>query len=93
MQDLILNFDKKPDYKEKFEAEMNKRPKLGTFRPSKAEICAVAMKDEIPLGVVNEEAEDEVDQSTHKMTPVTLRSAARSNNSLFSPSDGPQQFK
>lgn len=61
MQDLILNFDKQPDYKQKFEAELAKRPKLGTFRPSKAEISAVAMKDEIPLGVVNEEAEDEMD--------------------------------
>ena len=48
------------------------------------------MKDEIPLGVVNEEAEDEVDQSTHKMTPVTLRSAAKSSTSLglFSPTNG-----
>ena len=28
------------------------------------------MKDEIPLGVVNEEAEDELDNSTQKMTPM-----------------------
>ena len=27
------------------------------------------MKDEIPLGVVNEENEDECEQSTSKMTP------------------------
>ena len=32
LQDLILNFDKKPDYDEKFKAELAKRPKLGTFR-------------------------------------------------------------
>lgn len=48
---------------------MAKRPKLSTFKQSKVEVQAVAMKDEIPLGTVNEEAEDECEQSTHKMTP------------------------
>ena len=59
LQDLILNFDQKPGYKEKFEEELAKRPKLSTFRQPKAAIEAVAMKDEMPLGVVNEENEDE----------------------------------
>ena len=45
-------------------------PKLSTFKPPKAVIDAVAMKDEIPLGVVNEENEDECEQSTSKMTPI-----------------------
>ena len=58
-----------PGYKEKFEAELAKRPKLSTFKPPKAVIDAVALKDEIPLGVVNEE-EDECEQSTSKMTPI-----------------------
>ena len=66
---MILNFDKMPGYKEKFEAELAKRPKLSTFKPPKAAIDAVALKDEIPLGVVNEE-EDECEQSTSKMTPI-----------------------
>lgn len=66
---MILTFDKQPGYKEKFDAEMAKRPKLSTFKQSKVEVQAVAMKDEIPLGTVNEEAEDECEQSTHKMTP------------------------
>ena len=70
LQDLILNFDQKPGYKEQFEAELLKQPKLGTFKQPKAAIQAVAMKDEIPLGVVNEEAEDELDNSTQKMTPM-----------------------
>lgn len=85
MQDLILNFDKKPGYQAKFEAELAKRPKLSTFKPSKAEISALAMKDEIPLGIVNEEDEDQIEQSTHKMTPITDRSAGKSEISLFSP--------
>ena len=69
LQDLILNFDKMPGYKEKFEADLAKRPKLSTFKQPKAALDAVAMKDEIPLGVVNEENEDECEQSTSKMTP------------------------
>ena len=56
---MILNFDQKPGYKEEFEAELAKRPKLSTFRQPKVAIEAVAMKDEIPMGVVNEEDEDE----------------------------------
>jgi len=51
-----------------------KRPKLGTFKQPKAAISAVAMKDEIPLGVVNEEVEDELEQSTHKTTPMVYSS-------------------
>ena len=43
------------------------------------------MKDEIPLGIVNEEDEDQIEQSTHKMTPITDRSAGKSEISLFSP--------
>ena len=62
-----MNFDQKPGYKEEFEAELAKRPKLSTMRPSKAVMEAVAMKDELPLGVVNEENEDECEQSTNKM--------------------------
>ena len=67
---MILNFDKMPGYKEKFEAELAKRPKLSTFKPPKVAIEAVAMKDEIPLGAINEENEDECEQSTSKMTPI-----------------------
>ena len=69
LQDLILTFDKKPGYKEKFEEDLQKRPKLSSFRPPKAAIEAVAFKDDIPLGTVNEENEDDFEQSNHKMTP------------------------
>ena len=69
LQDLILNFDQMPGYKEKFDAELLKRPKLSTFKQPKVALDAVAMKDEMPLGVVNEENEDECEQSTNKMTP------------------------
>ena len=31
LQDLILNFDKKPGYEEEFKKELAKRPKLSTF--------------------------------------------------------------
>ena len=34
------------------------------------------MKDEIPLGVVNEEVEFELDHSTSKMTPILQSSMA-----------------
>ena len=54
---------------EKFDAELLKRPKLSTFKQPKVALDAVAMKDEMPLGVVNEENEDECEQSTNKMTP------------------------
>ena len=69
LQDLILTFDKKPGYKEKFDIEMAKRPKLSTMRPPKVAVEAVAMKDEMPLGTVNEEAEDDLEQSTNRLSP------------------------
>ena len=70
LQDLILNFDKKPGYEEKFKEELAKRPKLSTFKQPKVAVEAVAMKDQIPLGVVSEENEDDLEQSTAKMSPV-----------------------
>ena len=36
----------------------------------KQAIAAVAMKDEIPLGTVNEENEDDLEQSTNKLLSV-----------------------
>ena len=66
---MILNFDRKPGYQEKFEADLNARPKLSTFKPSRVAVAAVAHKDEIPLGTVNEENEDDLEQSNQKMAP------------------------
>ena len=64
LQDLILNFDKKPGYEEEFKKELAKKPKLSNFKQSKIALEAVALKDEIPLGIVSEENEDELEQST-----------------------------
>ena len=81
-----MTFDKKPGYKEKFDEEMKKRPKLSTFRQPKAAIEAVAMKDEIPLGTVNEEDENDLEHSTQKMTPL-IGSTNLSLRDITSPKD------
>lgn len=69
LQNMIMTFDTKPGYKEKFDADLASRPKLSTFKPSRVEVAAVVNKDIIPLGTVCEENEEDLEQSTHKMTP------------------------
>ena len=62
-EDLIMNFDQGDDYKIKFEEEMKKK-RIGYYRPSNKEILAVAGKNEVPLGIVNEDDEEDLEMST-----------------------------
>ena len=68
-EDLIMNFDQKDDYQLKFEEEMKKK-RIGNYKPSAKELLAVAGKTEVPLGIVNEEVDEELEQSTQKVASV-----------------------
>ena len=64
MQDLIMNFDQGENYKAK--------PKLSTMLHGNDIRKLVAAKEEVDLGTVQEENEDDLEHSTAKMRPAKL---------------------
>ena len=64
MQDLIMNFDQGENYKAK--------PKLSTMLHGNDIKKLVAAKEEVDLGTVQEENEEDLEHSTTKMRPAKL---------------------
>ena len=64
MQDLIMNFDQGEDYKQK--------PKLSTMKHTNDVLKLVAAKEDVDLGIVQEENEEDLEQSTQKIKPFKM---------------------
>ena len=64
MQDLIMNFDQGEDYKPK--------PKLSTMLHGNDIKKLVAAKEDVDLGTVQEEKDEDLEHSTAKMKPAKL---------------------
>ena len=62
-----------------------KKKRIGYYRPSNKEILAVAGKNEVPLGIVNEDEEEDLEMSTQKLS-------VNKNSTILSPETTTSKF-